>query len=44
MFFLGAIIVFLVLFMRNGILGFLSEKLAPILDKTSGSGPDEGTR
>jgi branched-chain amino acid transport system permease protein len=44
MFFLGVIIVFLVLFMRNGIVGFLSEKLAPVLHKTSGSGSNEGTQ
>jgi branched-chain amino acid transport system permease protein len=42
MFFLGVIIVFLVLFMRNGIVGFLSEKLAPALHRTSEPDPDEG--
>jgi len=44
MFFLGVIIVFLVLFMRNGIVGFLSEKLAPVLSNPSGSGVDEENR
>jgi len=44
MFFLGVIIVFLVLFMRNGIVGFLSEKLASALHRTSGPGPDEGAQ
>jgi branched-chain amino acid transport system permease protein len=44
MFFLGVIIVFLVLFMRNGIVGFLSEKLAPALHKTRGSGSNEGAQ
>ncbi len=38
MFFLGAIIVFLVLFMRNGIVGFLSEKFSPAIDPASGPG------
>ena len=42
MFFLGAIIVFLVLFMRNGIVGFLSEKFSPVTDPASGK--DEGGR
>jgi len=37
MFFLGVIIVFLVLFMRNGIVGFLSEKLSPVIDETPGA-------
>jgi branched-chain amino acid transport system permease protein len=41
MFFLGVIIVFLVLFMRNGIVGFLSEKLAPALHGTSRPSSDE---
>jgi branched-chain amino acid transport system permease protein len=40
MFFLGAIIVFLVLFMRNGIVGFLAEKFSPAVDPSSGSGKD----
>jgi branched-chain amino acid transport system permease protein len=44
MFFLGAIIVFLVLFMRNGIVGFLSEKFSPVTDPAPGPGKDEGGR
>jgi len=44
MFFLGVIIVFLVLFMRNGIVGFISEKLTPVFKKASGSGPNGGSR
>lgn len=35
MFFLGVIIVFLVLFLRNGITGFLSEKLSPAIDRSA---------
>jgi branched-chain amino acid transport system permease protein len=41
MFFLGFIIVFLVLFMRNGIMGFLSERFAPALNRGKGSGGKE---
>jgi branched-chain amino acid transport system permease protein len=44
MFFLGAIIIFLVLFMRNGIVGFISEKLASGLGRASESGTKEGSR
>jgi branched-chain amino acid transport system permease protein len=44
MFFLGAIIVFLVLFMRNGIVGFLSEKFSPVTDPAPGPGKDGGGR
>jgi branched-chain amino acid transport system permease protein len=42
MFFLGVIIVFLVLFMRNGIMGFISEKLACVLSRASGPNGKEG--
>ncbi len=44
MFFLGAIIVFLVLFMRNGIVGFLSEKFSSVTDRAPESGKDGGGR
>jgi len=44
MFFLGAIIVFLVLFMRNGIVGFLADKFSPVTDPAPGSGKDGGGR
>jgi hypothetical protein len=44
MFFLGAIIIFLVLFVRNGIVGFISEKLASGLGGASESGAKEGSR
>ena len=33
MFFLGVIVVFLVLFMRNGIMGFLAEKLSQVRNR-----------
>ncbi len=44
MFFLGVIVVFLVLFMRNGIMGFLAEKLSPVIDRTPGFNKHEGGR
>jgi branched-chain amino acid transport system permease protein len=44
MFFLGVVIVFLVLFMRNGIMGYLTEKFSPVIDLTPGSGKNGGGR
>jgi branched-chain amino acid transport system permease protein len=44
MFFLGAIIVFLVLFMRNGIVGFLADQFSPVTDPAPGSGKEGGGR
>ena len=44
MFFLGAIIVFLVLFMRNGIVGFLAEKLSPAANLSAGLGKNREER
>jgi len=38
MFFLGAIVVFLVLFMRNGIVGFTAEKLSQAIEPAAGMG------
>ena len=35
MFFLGVIVVFLVLFMRNGIMGFLAEKLSQVRNRST---------
>jgi branched-chain amino acid transport system permease protein len=42
MFFLGVIIVFLVLFLRNGIMGFLSEKFSSVIGRTPGLEKSEG--
>lgn len=44
MFFLGVIIVFLVLFMRNGIMGFLTEKLSPVIARMPGFKKNGGGR
>jgi hypothetical protein len=42
MFFLGIIIVFLVLFMRNGIVGFAAEKISRLRNRLDdGSDEDE---
>jgi branched-chain amino acid transport system permease protein len=35
MFFLGVIVLFLVLFMRNGMMGFLAEKLSQVRNRSA---------